>query len=123
MVVPDIETLGGALIAVSPQLPEHSRELIRRHKLAFDILHDEGSSVIGSFGLEYRMPDYLIELYRMADVHVDRTNGESICRLPLPARYIVDTDRTIRYARVHPDYTSRPEPDETVEALRRLRGE
>jgi len=38
----------------------------------------------------------------------------------MPARYIVDTDGTVRYARVGADYTRRPEPDETVSALREL---
>jgi len=38
----------------------------------------------------------------------------------MPARYIVDTGGTIRYARVNADYTVRPEPSETLEALRGL---
>jgi hypothetical protein len=38
----------------------------------------------------------------------------------MPARYIIDSSSVVRYARVEPDYTHRPEPDETVEALRRL---
>ena len=94
--------------------------MIKRHTLGFEILTDEGSQVIGSYGLEYRLPDYLIDVYKQFNIHLDETNGESLWRLPLPARYIVDTDRTIRDARVHPDYTTRPEPAETVEILRRL---
>lgn len=35
----------------------------------------------------------------------------------MPARYIVGTDGSIRYARIHPDYTTRPEPEETLAAL------
>lgn len=38
----------------------------------------------------------------------------------MPARYIVDGGGVVRYARVEPDYTHRPEPDETLEALRRI---
>lgn len=78
--------------------------------------------MIGSYGLEYRLPDYLIEVYKQFNINLDETNGEALWRLPLPARYIVDTDHTIRYARVHPEYTTRPEPAETVEALLQLQG-
>ena len=31
-------------------------------------------------------------------------------------------DGTVRYARIHPDYTTRPEPEDTLEALRALGG-
>ena len=38
----------------------------------------------------------------------------------MPARYIIDPLSVIRYARVNADYTHRPEPAETVEALKAL---
>ncbi len=38
----------------------------------------------------------------------------------IPARYIIDSKGVIRYARNDPDYTHRPEPGETIEALRRI---
>ena len=46
--------------------------------------------------------------------------GDDSWTLPMPARYIVDRDATIRYARVGADYTRRPEPLETLVALRAL---
>ena len=36
----------------------------------------------------------------------------------MPARYVVATDGTIISANYDPDYTKRPEPEETVEALK-----
>ncbi len=38
----------------------------------------------------------------------------------IPARYIIDSEDVIRYAWSDPDYTHRPEPEETIEALRRI---
>ena len=40
----------------------------------------------------------------------------------MPARFIVDAGGVIRYAQADPDYTTRPEPDETLQALRTLSG-
>jgi len=38
----------------------------------------------------------------------------------MPARYVVDQDRWIRAADVNPDYTVRPEPEDTVAVVRQL---
>jgi len=121
-VLPEIEAAGATLTAISPEQPEFGRDLIRRHRLGFEILRDEGLEVTRRYGLEYNLPDELTEVYADLGIHLDQTNGEPQWRLPLPARYIVATDGTIRYARVHPDYTTRPEPDETVRALAELSG-
>ena len=53
-------------------------------------------------------------------IDLEASNGEPSWTLPIPARYIVDSSGVVRYARVHPDYTTRPEPTETLEALARL---
>lgn len=76
--------------------------------------------VAGKFGLVWALPDDLREVYRGFGGDLAERNGEAGWTLPMPARYIVDRTMTIRYARVHPDYTRRPEPEETLEALRQL---
>ena len=38
----------------------------------------------------------------------------------MPARYVIDRDGTVKYAVVHADYTKRPEPEETLAALKAL---
>lgn len=76
--------------------------------------------VIDRWGLLWYLPDYLVEVYREFDIDLEETNGNSDWTLPMPARYIVDADGTVRYARVGADYTRRPEPAETVSALREL---
>lgn len=78
--------------------------------------------VIDRWGLLWHLPDYLVEVYREFDIDLEETNGNDDWTLPLPARYIVDTEGKVRYARVGADYTRRPEPQETVEALHDLVG-
>ena len=46
--------------------------------------------------------------------------GDTSWTLPMPARFIIDRDGVIRYAQADPDYTTRPEPGETVAALKAL---
>ena len=35
----------------------------------------------------------------------------------MPTRLIIDTEGTIRHAEINPDYTIRPDPDETLAEL------
>lgn len=118
----DIEGRGASLVALSPQTAANSRRSIREKKLSFTILHDAGNDVAASFGVRFKLPDYLIELYRDGfgnDLAV--TNGEPSWTLPMPARFVIDQDGIIAYAEVNPDYTKRPDPSELLPVLDRLR--
>ena len=107
-------------MAISPQTLEKSVGTTAERKLGFDLLRDDGNATARAFGLDHGFPDDLREVYLKLGIDLSASNGESSWTLPMPARYIVDTSGTIRYARVHPDYRTRPEPSETLEALRRL---
>lgn len=93
---------------------------MEKHGLEFPVLHDAGNVVAGKFGLVWALPDDLREVYRGFGADLPDFNGEAGWTLPMPARYLVDRTGLIRYARVHPDYTDRPEPQETLEALQEL---
>ena len=63
------------------------------------------------FSLRFKLPDYLIELYRdTLKNDLARINGDSSWTLPMPARYVIGTDGVIAYAEVKPNYTRRPDP-------------
>ena len=87
---------------MSPELPIHLQEVSDQH------------------GLVFTLPDDLQRAYAGFGLDLPVLNGDGQWRLPMPARYVVDREGTIRYARVHPDYTTRPEPEDTLEALRAL---
>ena len=107
-------------MVISPQLPEHSRELIERSHLTFEILSDRGNEVAARFGLHFTLPDYLQRIYRTFPLDLETFNGEPSWTLPMPARFVIDRQGIIRSAEFDPDYTARPEPGDTLEALRRL---
>ena len=51
-------------MALSPQLPEHNRELIKHRQLTFEVLSDYGNEVAAKFGLRFELPQYLRDVYR-----------------------------------------------------------
>jgi peroxiredoxin len=119
-VIDEIKSLGANLISISPQLPEFSRKLISQNNLTFDLLSDPGNSVARAFGLAFSFPEDLKKLYLKFGIDLPKHNGDDSWTLPMPARFIIDRDTTIRYAEVDPDYTVRPEPQHTIEALKAL---
>jgi peroxiredoxin len=85
-----------------------------------EMLSDSGNEYAAKLGLRYRLPDYLEAIYKGVGLDLSKHNGDDSWTLPLPARYVVDTDGIIRVADVNADYTRRPEPEKTVEDVRAL---
>ena len=121
-ILPELEALGASLVAISPQMPEHNRELIRTRNLTFEILTDRGNEVAARFGLRFRLPDYLREIYKTFPLDLEKFNGEPSWTLPIPSRFVIDQQGIIRSAESDPDYTTRPEPEDTLAALRTISG-
>lgn len=72
------------------------------------------------FGLAWTMPGEMQAIYKKFSLDVPRFNADDSWTLPMSARYIIEEDGTVYDADVHPDYTQRPDPKETVEKVRRL---
>jgi len=108
------------LIVVSPQTEEHSRTFVERKNLDMEVLSDPGNQVAEKYGLAYTFPEDLKTVYLQFNIDLSKYNGDDQWKLPMPARYIVDRDQTIRYAEVSPDYTARPDPSHTIEALKKM---
>lgn len=113
---------GASLAAISPMLPRYCRQIVKKNNLSFDVLSDQGSAYSSKLGLVFTLPDDLAETYAEFGIDLPRFNGDESWTLPMPARYLVDGDGLIHWSDVHPDYTQRSEPEETLEALRKLVG-
>jgi peroxiredoxin len=118
--VDEIRALGATFITISPQPGGPSRDLIEQRKLKFDILRDPGNETAHVYGLRWVFPNDLKALYMQFGIDLAEANGEDSWTLPMPGRFIIDKAGVVQYARVDPDYTRRPEPQETLEALKRI---
>jgi len=116
--LPAFKERGASLVAISPQSQANSRKSQREHALGFPILSDSGNEIAASFGLRFKLPGYLAELYMSLGNNLPVINGDQSWTLPMPARFVIGQDGIIRYAEVNPDYTLRPEPSELLPALR-----
>ncbi len=91
-----------------------------RAKLEFDVLTDLHLRVAEAFGLAFTLPTALKELYAAFGNALDQFHDEPDFRLPMPARYVVDQHGRIWAADVNPDYTVRPELEDTVSIVRQF---
>lgn len=107
-------------MAISPQLPRHSRRVTKRHGLTFDVLSDPGNGIARRFGLVFELAEDLRRVYLSFPVDLEKFNGDDSWTLPMSARFVVGTDGLLVAADADPDYTVRPEPSATVELLRQL---
>ena len=110
------------MVAVSPQIVAYNKAMKNEKNLPFEVLSDPGNQIAEKYGIKFQMPDDLITVYKQLGLRVDEHNGDDTWTLPLPARLIIDQKGVIRYAEINPDYTERPEPEDTLAALNEITG-
>jgi len=116
----DIAALGASLVVISPELPQATADMAAKQKLTFPIVWDEMSNVAEAFGLAFTLPDDLRQVYLGFGNDLAVRNGDPSWRLPVPARFVIDSGGIVRSVEAGPDYRYRPEPEATVEALRKV---
>ena len=106
----------------SPEIASRTADMAAKQKLTFPILWDEQSTVAEAFGLAFVLPDDLRDVYRSFGNDLAVRNSDPSWRLPVPSRFVVDKSGIVRAVQADPDYTYRPEPGTTLDALRRVVG-
>lgn len=101
-------------------LPPFAKQMADQHQLSFPLLCDPGNRIAAQFGLSYPLAPQLHDIYRSFDLDVTKYNGDKSWTLPMPARIIIDSHGIIRETDIHLDYTTRPEPEETIALLKKL---
>jgi peroxiredoxin len=118
--LPQITGLGASLVAISPQTPDNSLSMAEKNGLTFEVLSDVGSAVADSYGLVFRVPDYLQDAYDQLGHPLPLFNGASRQSLPIPATFVVASDGIIRFAYANPDYTYRADPEDVLATLKSI---
>jgi peroxiredoxin len=115
--VDELDVRGVRLIAVSPQKPDGSLTMQEKHGLRFAVLSDPGSTLLRDAGiLTAPSPDARAAQLELG-LDLEAVNADGTTTLPMPTTLIIDPDLTVRWVDVHPDYSSRTEPADILEAL------
>jgi peroxiredoxin len=101
-------------------LVEHNKAFAAEKNLTFELLADPGNQTAQKYGVVYSMPDDVQKIYNGFGIDLPKHNGDESWTLPIPARFIVDRGGIIRYSEATVDHTVRPEPEDTIAALKAL---
>ncbi|WP_133512656.1 peroxiredoxin-like family protein [Candidatus Thiosymbion oneisti] len=119
--LPHIEQQGARLVAVTPQLPDKSREQVAKDGYPFEILSDLDDQVMKQYRLYFEVPSELSDLYqRRFSLDLADYNGAGRYVLPVPATFVIDRDGVVRAAFADVDYRKRMEPAAILAALKGL---
>ena len=116
--LPEIEALGARLVAISPETPDNALTTQEKNEIGFEVLSDDGNKVASAFGLTFRLPDAVNDLYKGFGIDLETSNGEGSQTLPVPATFVIGKGGKVLKAIVDADYTTRAEPDEVIAALK-----
>ena len=111
-----LTSLGCQYLAITPQESPTENEASSDCELIFD----ESNRIAHKFDLVYRLSDDEVALFNDWGVDFARINESDECELPLPATYLVATDRTVAYQFVDVDFRTRCCPDDLVAEVQSL---
>lgn len=110
-----IKAAGAQLIAISPEKPDNSMTTAQKNNLQYHVLSDFDNGAAKEYGLVYTAPDDLKEI--LPDLNLADHNGVNHREIPLTATYVIESDGTIAYAMITPDYRIRAEPADVITVL------
>ncbi len=116
IILPELTRLGATLVAISPQTPDASKEIITKGELAFPVLSDIGNYVARTYGLVFTLPETL----RPYTANLPQYNADDSWELPLAGTFVVARDGIIQLAFVDADYTKRLDPSKIINAVTQL---
>ncbi len=118
--LPEIESLGARLVAITPETPDNALTTAEKNDLAFTVLSDTGGQLADALGVRFELTDDVKVLYEAFGHDLPSINGDGRWSLPMPATYVVAKGGRIALASVKPDYRIRLEPKQAIAALRAL---
>ncbi|MGD8789126.1 MAG: peroxiredoxin-like family protein [Burkholderiales bacterium] len=120
-ILPQIRELGAQLLAVSPQAPDASLTTAEKNALEFEVLSDVEGKAAQAYRILFDLSDALKETYIGMGRDLSADNADGQWHLPIPATYIIGQDGRVELAYIDPEYRTRLEPADILDALKRIR--
>lgn len=103
-----IQEKGAQVVVISPEKPEYIEKTIEKSKAEFIILYDEGQKISDYFDVTFNPDGKTKTIYntvlgaKLKESHTDDSE-----RLPIPATFIIGSDKKIIWRQFDPDYKNR----------------
>jgi peroxiredoxin len=115
--LPALEEAGVRLIAISPQTPEGTEQIVEGGELGFPVLSDPGNELVRALGILTEPSGDARAAHTDLGFDVADFNADATGDIPFPTVLVVDRRREVRFADLHVDYTTRTEPATVLAAV------
>lgn len=118
--LPQLTERGVTLVAVSPQAPDGSLSMTEKNDLSYPVVSDPGNTIASQLGiLTAPSPDARAAQVQLG-LDLTAVNADTTTTLPMPTVAILDAEHVLRWIDVHPDYSTRTEVQQILDALDQL---
>jgi peroxiredoxin len=97
----EILKLGYQIIAISPDSPDELKKSVEKNELSYDLYSDSDGKLITEMGIAFQAPEKYSSL--LLKYSGDKNSG----LLPVPSLFVIDTDGTILFEYISPNYKNR----------------
>jgi peroxiredoxin len=118
--LPHLTERGIKLVAISPQRPDGSLTMQQKHELGFTVVSDPANAIAGCLGLLMQPSDKARAAQLQLRLELTNVNADGTATLSTPATVILNAGHTVRWIDVHPDFSTRTEPQQVIDALDHL---
>ncbi len=115
--LPALTDRGVELVAISPQAPDGSLTTQEKNELPFAVVSDPGNTLAAQLGILMPASPEVTAAQRKLGLDLAAVNADGSDTLPMPTVVLLDTDSIVRWIDVHPDYTTRSEVAEILDAI------
>ena len=109
---------GANVVVISPEKPEYIEKTIEKTGAQFTILYDENQKISDTFDVTFEPSGKDKVVYntvlgaKLKEAHTDDSE-----RLPIPATFIIDTNKVIVWRHFDPNYKNRSTVKEIIENI------
>ena len=97
----EILKLGYQIIAVSPDSPSELKKSVEKNELSYDLYSDSDGKLISEMGIAFQAPE------KYSSMLLKYSDDKNARLLPVPSLFVIDTDGTILFEYISPNYKNR----------------
>ncbi len=118
--LPELDAVHGCFVAVTGEVGGRARSLGAILGSGARVLCDVDHAVAMATGLAFYLGRPMLDRYREIGLDLATLYGSDSGFVPVPATFVIDTDRTVAFAFVDVDFRLRAEPGAVVAAVAAL---